>query len=36
MSSKLEKQRYKTAALAIAALVFVGTVIYVLTLPIEV
>ena len=36
MSSKLEKQRYKTAALSIAALVLVGTVIYVLTLPIEV
>lgn len=36
MSSKLTKQRYKTASLAVAALVLLGTVIYVLTLPIEV
>jgi hypothetical protein len=36
MSSKLTKQRYKTAALGIAAVILLGTVIYVLTLPIEV
>lgn len=35
MSGKLLKTRYKTAALIVAALVFLGTVVYVLTLPIE-
>lgn len=36
LSGKLTKSRYKTAALVIATFVFLGTVIYVFTLPIEV
>ena len=36
LSGKLTKERYKTAALVIAALMFAGTLIYVFTLPIEV
>ena len=36
LSGKLERPRYKTAALVIATIVFVGTIVYVFTLPIEV
>ena len=36
LSGKLVKSRYKTIALGIATIVFVGTIIYVFTLPIEV
>jgi hypothetical protein len=36
LAGKLVKPRYKTAALLIAAAVYIGTLIYVLTLPIEV
>lgn len=36
LSGKLTKDRYKSAALIVAALLFIGTVVYVFTLPIEV
>ena len=36
LSGKLTKARYKSAALIVATLVFLGTIIYIFTLPIEV